>query len=259
LYVNTLRIQPDRPAFNQDVTFAPTFVNTASGDQNIKWAVYIFRADQMANSANETTAQFTAFPVGVKEFTSLGKFNYGPTGRVCEYFTARVGFFNPENKIVYFTTPDSKMYEKSFQVCDVSVIPTGVPASVAPTAVPPTPKPGLFVTDLRIQPAPQRGVDLTFFPTFTNNSGNMMTFTWRVLIYKADNLATSFSDTTWTLSNFTTNPGEVQSLGKWNLPLGGPCENYFARVGWQDANNQTQLFLKPDGAVFVKSFTVCPP
>ena len=261
LYVSTLKIQPDRPAFNQDVTFAPTFVNTASSEQNIKWAVYIFKPDlSMTNSNNETTAQQTTFPVGSKEFLSQGKFNYGGTGRTCEYFFARVGYFNPENKIVWFTTTDGKVYEKGFQVCDVSVIPTSAPiSSTSPTTIPATPKPGLFVTDLRIQPAPQRGVDLTFIPTFTNNSGNMMTFTWRVFIYKADNLATSYSETTWTPTSFTTTPGEVQSLGKWTLPLGGPCENYFARVGWQDANNQTQFFFKPDGTVFTKSFTVCPP
>jgi len=259
LYVSTLRIQPDRPAFNQDVTFAPTFINTATGDQNIKWTVYIFRADQANVSANETTAQLTAFPVGAKEFASLGSFRYGPTGRVCEYFFARVGYFDSENKIKYFTTPDGKTYEKGFQVCDLAVIPTLAPAPAAPPTAVPTPKPGLFVTDLRIQPVPQRGADLTFFPTFVNTSGGQMSFTWRVFVYKADNANTSYSETTWQLTNFNTAPGEVLSLGKWTLPLGGDCENYFARVGWQDANNQNQFFMKPDGTIFTKSFNVCPP
>lgn len=259
LYVTNVKIVPDRPAFNQDVSFVATFVNTASGDQNVKWAFYIFKADAAATSNNETTALLTAFPAGTRDFAALGSFRYGITGRPCEYFFVRVGFFNSENKIVWFTTTDGKTYEKGFQVCDASLIPTAVPVSAAPTVVPPTPKPGLFVTDLRIQPAAQRGVDLTFFPTFLNNSGNMMTFTWRVLIYKADTPARSYSDTTWLQTNFAPNSGEVQSLGKWNLPLGGPCENYFARVGWLDVNNQTQLFVKPDGTVFEKSFTVCPP
>ncbi len=241
------------------MTFAPTILNATSGPLDIKWAVYIYKADDPTKSNNETTAQLTTFPTGSKEFASPGSFTYGGTGRPCEYFFARVGYFDPNNKIVYFKSPNGQVYEKGFQVCDVSLIPTAVPVSAAPTAVPPTPKPGLFVTDLRIQPAPQRGVDLTFFPTFTNNSGNQMTFTWRVLIYKPDNLATSFSDTTWTSTTFSTTPGEVQSLGKWNLPLGGGCENYVARVGWQDANNQTQFFMTPDGNMFNKSFTVCPP
>lgn len=259
LYVTNVKIVPDRPAFNQDVSFVATFVNTASGDQNVKWAFYIFKADAAATSNNETTALLTAFPTGTRDFASLGSFRYGTTGRPCEYFFTRVGFFNSENKVVWFANSDGKTYEKGFQVCDASLIPTAVPASAASTAVPPTPKPGLFVTDFRIQPAAQRGADLTFFPTFLNNSGNTLSFTWRVLIYKADNSARSYSETTWLQSNFASNSGEVQSLGKWNLALGGPCENYFARVGWLDVNNQTQLFVKPDGTVFEKSFTVCPP
>ena len=92
-----------------------------------------------------------------------------------------------------------------------------------------------------------------------NTSGGQMTFTWRVFIYKVENPNASYSETTWQLTNFNTAPGEVLSLGKWNLPLGGGCENYFARVGWQDANNQNQFFMKPDGTVFTKPFTVCPP
>ncbi|MBI5032940.1 MAG: hypothetical protein HZB51_20660 [Chloroflexi bacterium] len=259
LYVSSLKIQPEQAAYNQNVTFAPTILNATNGPLDIKWTVYIFKADEPTKSNNETSAQLTTFPVGSKEFTSAGSFRYGGTGRTCEYFFARVGYFDPDNKIVYFKSPDGKVYEKGFQVCDVSILPTAVPVSAPPTAVPPTPKPGLFVTDMRIQPAPQRGVDLSFFPTFTNNSGNQMTFTWRVLIYKADNLNTSLSDTSWLLTHFTTNPGEVASDGKWKLPLGGGCENFVARVGWRDANNQTQLFMKPDGTVFSKPFTVCPP
>ena len=259
LYVSSLKIQPEQPAFNQNVTFAPTILNATSGPLDIKWTVYIYKADEPTKSNNETTSQLSTFPVGSKEFVSPGSFHYGGTGRTCEYFFARVGYFDNDNKIVMFKSPNGAVYEKGFQVCDVSILPTAIPASVPPTTVPPTPKPGLFVTDMRIQPAPQRGVDLTFFPTFTNTGGNQMTFTWRVFIYKADNLATSYSDTSWLLTNFTTTPGEVQSLGKWNLPLGGGCENYVARVGWQDANNQTQFFMQPDGTVFSKSFTVCPP
>jgi hypothetical protein len=117
----------------------------------------------------------------------------------------------------------------------------------------------LFVTDLRIQPAAWRGYDLSFFPTFVNTKGTQMTFTWRVVIFKADNMQTSYSETTWLLTNFPPTPGEVQSLGTWRLSLGGPCENYVARVGWLDVNNYTQFFMKPDGTVFEKSFTMCAP
>lgn len=259
LYVTNVKISPDRPAFTQQVTFAVAFQNTAAGDQNIRWAVYIFKADEINKSNNETTALFSTFPPGAREFNSPGGFSYGATGRACEYFFVRVGWINAEGKIVWFNDPSGKMYEKGFQVCDVNVIPTLPPPPPSPVGVVPTPAPGLFVTDLRIQPAPMRGVDLSFFPTFTNTKGTQMTFTWRVFIYRAENRATSFSETTWLQTNFPVNPGELQSLGKWTLPLGGQCENFFARVGWLDVNNQNQFFLKPDGTVFEKSFAVCPP
>ncbi len=259
LYVTNVRISPDRPAFNQQVTFATTFQNTASGDQNLRWAVYIFKADEANKSNNETAALFSTFPPGVREFNSPGGFRYGPTGRACEYFFVRVGWINAEAKIVWFNDPTGKLYEKGFQVCDVNVIPTLPPPPPTPVGAVPTLAPGLFVTDLRIQPAPLRGVDLSFFPTFTNTKGTQMTFTWRVLIYRAENRATSYSETSWLQTHFQVNPGEVQSLGKWKLALGGPCENFFARVGWLDVNNQTQFFFKPDGTVFEKSFAVCPP
>lgn len=259
LYVTNVRISPERPAFNQNVSFAATFLNTAAGDQNLSWRVYIFKADSPAKSNSETTPLASAFPPGTKEFNSPGTFHYGPTGRGCEYFFVRVGWINSENKIVYFNTPAGTLYEKGFMVCDVNVIPTVPPAPGAPTAAIPTPPPGLFVTDLRIQPAPVRGTPLIFFPKFTNTLGTQMTFRWRVYIYRASDLSRSYSETTFQLTNFSTTPGEVQSLGSWLLPLGGLCENFVARVGWLDAENRVQFFMQPDGRTFEKPFTVCPP
>ncbi len=265
LYVSNVRISPERPAYTQDVSFTVTFLNTATGDQNLSWRVYIFKADTAAKgdiaakSYNDTTLLASTFPPGTKELVSPGTFKQGPTGRTCDYFFVRVGWINPENKIVYFNTPDGKLYEKDFMVCDANVIPTLPPASPTSTVPRPTPHAGLFVTDLRIQPAPVRGTPLIFFPRFVNTLGTPMTFTWRVYIYRAADLNRSYSETTFALTTFPPNVGEVQSLGSWTLPLGGPCENFVARVGWLDAENKLHFFMQPDGQVFEKSFTVCPP
>lgn len=259
LYITNITLSPERPVFNQDISFTATFINSGNAEQNLRWALYIFKADEPTKSNNETSVQLTTFATGTKTFNALGTFRYGATGRPCEYFSVRAGITNADGKIVWLSLPDGKVYEKGFQICDTSLVPTLPPPPPSPSAVAPTPKPGLFVTDLRIQPAPVRGVDLTFFPMFTNTSGGQMTFTWRVLIYRVDNLNASYSETSWLTTNFPANPGEVQSLGKWSLSLGGNCENFVARVGWQDANNYTQLFMKPDGKIFEKSFTVCPP
>lgn len=259
LYVTNVQLAPERPAFNQGVSFRVAFLNTAAGDQNMTWRVYIFRADTPTKPNSDTGLLRSTFPHGSVEITSPGTFSYGPTGRSCENFFVRVGWLDPENKIVYFNRPDGKTYEKSFMVCDASVIPTPPPAPPSPTAVPPTPRPGLFVTDLRIQPAPVRGTPLIFFPTFVNTQGTTMTFTWRVYIFRATDLSRSYTETTFTQTHFSTTPGEVQSLGSWTLPLGGPCENFVARVGWLDPENKVQFFMQPGGKIFEKPFTVCPP
>jgi len=259
LYVTNVRLTPDRPAFNQSVTFAVTFLNTATGDQNVSWRVYIFRAAEPTKSNTETGLLRSAIPPGTREVASPGTFAYGPTGRTCEDFFVRVGWLDAENKIVYFNTPDSKVYQKDFRVCDASVIPTVPPAPPATPSPVPTPRPGLFVTDLRIQPAPVRGTPLIFFPHFVNTLGTQMTFTWRVYIFRAGDLSRSFSETTFATTHFSPTPGEVQSLGSWTLPLGGPCENFVARVGWLDAENKLHFFMQPDGRIFEKPFTVCPP
>lgn len=259
LYVTNVQLVPERPAFNQGVSFKVTFLNTAMGDQNMSWRIYIFKVDTPTKSNSETGLLRSTFPRGTVEIASPGTFSYGPTGRTCEYFFVRVGWVDAENKTVYFNLPDGKMYEKGFTVCDANVIPTLPPAPSSPTAPPPTPRPGLFVTDLRIQPSPVRGTPLTFFPKFVNTLGTPMTFTWRVYIYRANDMSRSYSETTFIKTDFSTAPGEVQSLGTWTLPLGGPCENFVARVGWLDPENKVQFFMQPDGKIFEKPFTVCPP
>jgi hypothetical protein len=260
LFVTNLRLDPAQPAFNQSVSFTATFVNTASGDQNVTWRVYIFRADAPARSDIETTNILTTFPVGTEDVQSLGTFTYGPNGYTCAYFFARVGWIDANNQIYFFTTPDGTVYQKGFQVCDANTIPTSVPPTPAPTATLPPPGPGLFVTDLRLQPfdTPQHGMATTFFPTFQNTSNDVQTFKWRVYVYRADTPNRSDIETTYLQTGFPPGTEEVQSLGTFTYgPTGYDCDYFFARVGWVDANNQITFFPKPDGTVFEKGFQVC--
>ncbi len=122
-----------------------------------------------------------------------------------------------------------------------------------------TPAPGLYVTDLAISPNPPTvGSTFTFTPSFLNTSNGPLTFDWRVLIYQADTPNKSYSDTTLGNTIFPTGASTVTSLGDWNLPLGTPCNWYFARVVFEDANNNQIPFTTPDGKVFEKGFTTCP-
>jgi hypothetical protein len=259
LFVTNLRLNPSQPAFNQTLSFYATFSNTTSTPQNFTWKVYIFRADTPTKYIEETTAQMTGFAVGTLEYPALGSFHYGPTGYSCEFFFAQVGWLDANNNVTYLTSPDGTVYQKGFQICDASLIPTPAPVTPAPTSVPPTPGPGLFVSALGLSPAqPAFNQDITFNATFLNNSSTVQTFNWKVYIYRADTPDRSNNETTALLTSFPVGTGQYTSLGSFHYgPTGYTCEYFFARVGWLDANNQINFLLAPDGTVFQKGFTIC--
>ncbi len=260
LYVSALRLQPSQPTFNANIAFAPTFVNTSGNPMTFRWTVQIWRADTVTKTDGETTTQQTSFAPGTAEYSSPGGYKYGPTGRTCEFFFARVGWFDANNKVSYFTAPAGKMFEQGFSICDVNTVATQIPPTAAPATNIPKPGPGLFVTGLRLQPSdqPQHNVDTTFYPTFVNNTNAVMTFQWRVYIFKADTPNVSNTDTGIQQTSFPVGSGEYQSPGTFKYgSTGNACDAFFARVGWLDQNNKITYFVTPDGKVFEKPFSVC--
>jgi hypothetical protein len=116
----------------------------------------------------------------------------------------------------------------------------------------------VYVTDLRIDPLPARGSELKFYPTFLNTLDREQNFRWAVYIFRADNQR-RMGETTRTDMAVPTGASELESVGSWKLPLGGPCEYYYAQVGWAGADNQIAWFTAPNSPVFQKGFTLCPP
>lgn len=260
LYVSNIKLSPAQPAFNQSISFTPTFVNSTNAVMTFNWKVYVWRADIVTKSDGETSAQTTNFPVGTGDFPSPGTYRYGPTGRQCEYFFARVGWLDANNKITYFTSQDGKVAEKGFSVCDISVIPTPAPQGAAPTTAPAAPGPGLFVTGIRLQPQdqPLHNMDTSFFVTFQNTSSAAQNFTWKVYIFKADTPAKSNSDLTGVSTSFPAGSKEVQAGSTFRYgPTGSACDYFFAQVGFLDANNNIIYFSQPDGQAFKKGFQIC--
>jgi hypothetical protein len=154
--------------------------------------------------------------------------------------------------------------QSSAAVPTLALSPTAVPTIASTqTNVPspaPTDKPGLYVSDLRIDPNPPvRGPELNFFATFVNAAGTVQNFKWLVYIYRSDTPNKSYGETSPLLTAIPTGTNPFKSNGYWKLPLGGPCEFFFARVAWLDQNNKPIEFTTPDGKVFNKDFTVCPP
>ena len=136
---------------------------------------------------------------------------------------------------------------------------TPIPTS---TSAPPTPviPDGLYVTRLDIVPDPPvRGLELLFYATFANTTSVPQSFRWIVYFYRSDNPVTSFGETTVTSTSESLGAHTEKSLGFWKLPLGGPCENFVARVALVDPNNRTTPFRRPDGQVYERAFAVCAP
>ena len=137
-------------------------------------------------------------------------------------------------------------------------VPTSTPTNTPTNTPAPMIPPGLYVTNLRTDPNPPlRGTDLIFYPTFLNTTGTLQNYRWNVYLYRPDNLTTRFGEATRTDSAIPVSGGEFKSVGGRKIPVGGPCENFVARVVFLDQDNKAQPFLKPDGAVFQKDLAVC--
>ncbi len=263
LYINNLRLSPAQPAFSQDITFYATYANTTNAVQNYNWRVYIYRADTVTHSDNETTGLQTGFPVGTGEVQSQGTYSYGATGFPCEYFFARVGWLDPNNKITFFTASDGRIYQKGFSICDKNLITTAAPASAAPapTAAPAAPAPGVFVTNVRLQPfdTPQHNQDTTFFPTFQNTASVVENFTWKIYVWRADTINVSTWQSAPTSGSFapgSTSDGQSGNTFRYGA-TGYTCDYFFLRVGWIDSNGVINYFYTPAGQVYQKGFSIC--
>lgn len=144
-----------------------------------------------------------------------------------------------------------------------STVPTAVPtaaptltpaAAATPTAAVP---PGLYVTDLRIDPAPVRGRELKFYAQFLNTLESDHSFRWEVYIFRADSQR-SIGETSRTDSTVPVGTGEQLSEGFWKLTGSGPCDYFYAQVGWFDFENKVVWFTTPGNVLFQKTFTLCP-
>ncbi|MCL4394956.1 MAG: hypothetical protein M1482_09180 [Chloroflexi bacterium] len=118
LYVTSVRLDPEQPTHGQSISFYVSFLNTATSVQNVKWQVYIYRADNPTRRNNETTVVQTAFNPGPIELQAVGTFRYGSTGNACDFFFARVDQLDINNKGIDLTKPDGQVFEKGFSICE---------------------------------------------------------------------------------------------------------------------------------------------
>ncbi len=259
LYITDLRFSPDPPVRGAELNFFATFANATNAELTFRWIVYIYRSDNPAKSYSETTVTTSILSLGAQEQKSNGYWKL-PVGGPCEDYVARVAFIDNNNKASLFKQPNGQTFEKPFALCAPSDLPTNTPAEpTTPTAVP-TPGAGLFISSMRTDPyPPTRGSNLNFYATFVNTTNAIQNYRWVVFIYRSDNPAKSYGQTTVTQVSVPVGTAEGKSDGFWKLPLGGPCEDYVARPYYLDAGNHNIPFARPDGQVFEFKMTVCPP
>ncbi len=117
LFVTNLRIAPEPPVRGVDLEFYPTFLNNTGTVQNKRWVVYLYRTDTPNRSTGETPRTNTGIPPSTSEQKTTVGWKLGGGGP-CEYFFARVAYIDEqENKPVFFTQPNGKVFERPLTIC----------------------------------------------------------------------------------------------------------------------------------------------
>ncbi len=136
-----------------------------------------------------------------------------------------------------------------------AIVPQATPTPAA-TATPNLP-PGVYVTNLRVDPKePRSGDEITFFGTFVNTVGQVQQYSWCAEIFRPDNVARSVGITTCRTADVPPGTTELATTG-WNVREGA-CTQYLARAISEDQAKARTPFLQPNNEPFWLNFTVCP-
>jgi hypothetical protein len=96
-----------------------SFLNTATGDQNVRWVIYIVRADNPSRAITQSPINPVAFPPGASpEQDSRIVFNLGATSNTCDYLTIKVDVLDINNKGVDLLSTDGKPFERPLVICN---------------------------------------------------------------------------------------------------------------------------------------------
>jgi tetratricopeptide (TPR) repeat protein len=111
LYVTGIRMDPPSPGPGQVVSFYATFLNTNNSTVNLRWLVYIHKADA-PNSFGETASIVASFPPGTGEQKASGTWTTS-----CARFIARAKWLDDNKKATIFQKPDGQPFELPFSIC----------------------------------------------------------------------------------------------------------------------------------------------
>lgn len=142
---------------------------------------------------------------------------------------------------------------------------TSIPKPRATTPAPPPPAspapqvaPGVYVTNLRIDPSqPMNGQNPTFYVSFLNTYSTPMTYTWFIKVFEPDKRQ-SFGEESKVGNVMPVGTSTFPSATNWKAPGEQPCRPFIARVFYYMAQeNAVVEFSTPEGNAFLIDFKVC--
>lgn len=143
-------------------------------------------------------------------------------------------------------------------------VPTRAPTQAptrAPTRVPTVAiKPGVYVTNVRMEPrAPKYRQPVTFFVTFVNSTGKAQSYKWLVEIWEQDtNKRNPYGQGDALEREIPAGMSERATGDSFKVAGGGPCVPFRARVVFTDDQGRRVPFQRTNGTDFWVTFQVCP-
>ncbi len=129
---------------------------------------------------------------------------------------------------------------------------------VRPPATPTVP-PGVYVTNIRTDPAEaKQKQDITFYVTFLNATGVPQRYRWFVYVYQAGEsipIGQTSADRSYLLPPGTS---EHATANTWKVGPGMPCADFVAKLFSVRADGIGQAFATVNGQEAALTFVVCP-
>ncbi len=132
------------------------------------------------------------------------------------------------------------------------------------TPPPPSAPPGVYVTNIRLDPPyPRVGQDVWFNVTFLNTTGMQQQYRWFVYVYRAGQ-SKPFGQTSSNKRGdgqdmIPTGTSERVTLNSWKVSGDTACQDYTARVNWYVSEDEPRPeFVDPSRQQFGYNFRVCP-
>lgn len=135
---------------------------------------------------------------------------------------------------------------------------TRTPVPAAPTATAVRVAPGIYATELKVDPPqPKGGQYMTFTVTFLNSTGLVQNVRWYVRIFKPDQ-RNSIGETSKINSKLNVGSSSFATLNDWHWGGMPSCEPYIARVYGVDEFGAVYIMNRTDGSNLTHNFSICP-